>query len=301
MFRKLSMVVLGCVLAVAAHAAPRVAVIQSDDLGPYTEPVEAFLEELGEPATVVNLHGRASDADQVAKRLHRERPRVVFALGAKAAWTARQHLPGTPIVYAVVINPERYGIPGRGAVGIEATVSPAQYLSQFVGFFPDVRTVGMLRGPLSTDTQMAQLEETANALGVTLVVESVSSPRRVRPVFNDLATRVDAIWLQPDREMLTKENFRFLTEETRRRRLPLLVETDNMVRAGGLFATVPDPDGLGVQAARLTLEILGGTSVEELSDEYPKKALVVLNMRTVEQAEIPFDPLFLDFVDIVVE
>jgi putative ABC transport system substrate-binding protein len=296
-----SLLVLGILVGTPAWAGPRVAVVQSDDLDPYTEPVPSFLEELGEPAMVLNIHGRAVEARAVAKKLKREQPDVVFALGSKAAYTVRHQLPDTPMVYAVVINPDRYGIPGERAVGIEATVSPSRYLSQFVGFFPEVRTIGVLRGPLTTDDRMAELQGVARTLDLTLLVEEIGTPRRVRRAFNEMAPNIDALWLQPDREMMTAESFRLLTEEARRRRLPLLVETDNMVRAGALFAVVPDPDGLGRQAARTARQLLDGASPRTLHDEFPSEVLVVLNMRTVERAEIPFDALLLDFVDVVVE
>jgi len=296
-----SLLVLGLLAGAPAWAGPRVAVVQSDDLDPYTEPVPSFLEALGEPALVLNIHGREVEARAVAKRLRREDPEVVFALGAKAAYTVRHELPDTAMVYAMVINPDRYGIPGERTIGIEATVSPSRYLSQFVGFFPDVRTIGVLRGPLGTDDRMAELQGVARTLDLTLLVDEIATPRRVRRAFNDMAPKIDALWLQPDREMMTAESFRLLTEEARRRRLPLLVETNNMVRAGALFAVVPDPDGLGRQAADTTRQLLDGASPRVLPDEFPSEVLVVLNMRTLERAEIPFDPLLLDFVDVVVE
>jgi len=296
-----SLLVLGSLVGSSAWAGPRVAVVQSDDLDPYTEPIPSFLEELGEPAMVLNIHGREVEARAVTKKLRREEPDVVFALGAKAAYTVRNELPNTPMVYAVVVNPDRYGIPGERTVGIEATVSPSRYLSQFVGFFPEVRTIGVLRGPLTTDDRMAELQGVARTLDLTLLVEEIGTPRRVRRAFNEMAPEIDALWLQPDREMMTAESFRLLTEESRRRRLPLLVETNNMVRAGALFAVVPDPDGLGRQAARAVQQLLDGTSARILHDEFPTDVLVVLNLRTVERAEVPFDPLLLDFVDVVVE
>lgn len=289
-----------CLVALPARAA-RVAVVQSDDLPAYAGPVAAFVDGVGEPALVLNIHGRRNEAEAVAKRLKREDPEVVFALGAKAAWTVKRELPDTTVIYAMVLNPARYGIEGGRTMGVAATVPPAEYLSQFAGFFPDVKTVGVLSGPLATDERMAAMREVAARLGLTLVVEEVDSPRRARKAFYGMAPGVDALWLQPDRDMLTPEVFRVVTEEARRRRLPLLVETDNMVRAGALFAVVPDPEGIGRQAAEMARKVLEGGSpmVMRLAD--PRETHVVLNLRTIESAEIPFDPLLLDFVDVVVE
>lgn len=288
-------------LSVEATAGPRVVVVQTDDLRPYTEPVPAFLEALGEPAAVVNLDGREAEADALIRRLKSDPPAVVFALGPKAAYAVRHELPNTPLIYASVLAPDRYGIPGRQATGVGMTVTPEIYLSQLTGFFPELKTIGLLRGPAVTDARIAELREAAKAVGVELVIERVSTARRVRPVFNELAPRIDALWLQPDRDFLTRDTFRILVEETRRHRKPLLVDTDNMVRAGGMFAVVPAPAGVGRQAAEMARQILDGAAPAILPPEHPDEFLVALNLRNLRMAEIPLDELLLDFVDIVVE
>ncbi len=298
---KRTLLLLGTLLFASSAQAGRVAVLQSDALPPYTEPVEAFLEALGQPAVVLNLHGRRAEVEGVVKRLRREDPDVVFVLGAKAAYTVHQRLPNAKIVYAMVHDPARYGVAGTRVTGVAATVAPAQYLSQYAGFFPDTRVIGVVRGPLSTEARMVAAQDVARSLELALQVEEVASVRETRRAFFRMAKDVDAIWLQPDRAMLTPELFRLMAEEARRRRIPLLVETDNMVRAGALFAVVPDPASIGRQAASMTRTILGGASPSVLPVEDPGGTWVVFNVDTADQGGIPFDRLILDFVDVVVE
>lgn len=289
-------------LTTAAHAGRnQVVVVQSDDLEAYTAPVPAFLEALDLPAQVVNLHGRRAEADALIKRLRTENPPVVFCLGAKAAWAVHQGLPSTPMVYTSVLDPQRYGIEGRQVTGVGMHLDPALHLSQFTSFFPDIKRLGVLRGPSLTDTRLRTLHAGAEAVGIELVVREVDAPRHVRGTLAGMADEIDGLWLQPDRGVLTRESFRAVTEETRRRGLPLLVETDDMVRAGALFAVVPDPDSLGRQAAGLVQRILDGAAPAILEVQQPEDALVVLNLSTLERAGIEFDELMLDFVDVPVE
>jgi ABC-type uncharacterized transport system substrate-binding protein len=81
--------------------------------------------------------------------------------------------------------------------------------------------------------------------------------------------------------------------------LPLMVETENMVRAGALFAVVPDGEGVGRQAARLVKRILDGE--QDVATERPNEVQVVLNVGTLDAGQLDFDYLLLDFVDVVVE
>jgi putative ABC transport system substrate-binding protein len=287
-------------IAAVAWGAPRVLVVQSDDYPAYLDPVPAFLAALDEPARVVNLHGREAESEGLQRRLRDAPPRVVFALGAKAAWTVRQGNPELPMVYTSVMQPERYGVGGGQGAGIDMSVRPVQYLAQVKAFLPQVERVLVLRGPTMRLRDREALIDASRETGVELVYVDVSSPRQVRPAFTASVTQVDALWLRPDREFLTTDNFRWLVEETRRHNLPLLVETDNMVRAGGSFAVTPDLAAIGVQAAVAVRALLDGQPPPD-AEAWPAQALVSVNLRAMEQAEVEFDWSLIEFVDRVVE
>lgn len=280
--------------------AGRVAVVQSDDLDPYTAPVQPFLDALGEPADVYNLRGRENDADALASRLVDDPPQVVFALGAKAAWLLRKRLPGVPVVHASILSPKRFDIEGPNTLGISMIAAPERTISQLSSFFPDIRRVGILRGPSIPDQRIQAMHAAAKAVGVRLVVVETAGPKQVRSHFHDLALEVDAIWLQADRQVLDRSTFRFMVEETQRMRLPLVVETENMVRAGGMFAVVPDAAGVGRQAAGLVRSLLDGATADG-TVAYANDVDVVLNVGAVHTTQTPFEALMLDFVDVVVE
>jgi putative ABC transport system substrate-binding protein len=263
-------------------------------------PVRPFLDALGEPADVYNLRGREADAESLATRLQANPPEVVFALGAKAAWIVRKRLPDVPVVYVSILSPGRFDIEGRGTSGISMVAAPQRTVSQLSSFFPELRTVGILRGPSIPDARIAEMEAAAAAVGVALTVVRVAGPKDVRARFHDLALGVDAIWLQADREVMDRSTFRFVVEETQRMRLPLVVETENMVRAGGMFAVVPDEAGLGRQAAAMVRQVLAGERPDG-TVAYAEDVDVVLNVGAVHSTQTPFEALMLDFVDVVVE
>ncbi|MCB9685218.1 MAG: ABC transporter substrate-binding protein [Alphaproteobacteria bacterium] len=297
-----SLLLLSSWFAPADAGMVQVAVVVSDELDAYREPTEAFLAALGQQARVYNLHGRASEASQVANQLKASDPDVVFCVGAKAAYTVKRLMPSTPLVYATLLDPERYGIVGNQVTGVTMDVEPVTFLSQFTGFFPDVQQIGVIRGEGTSDERIAAMSAAAEELGRELVVVEVDSPRGVRRAFADLAQQgVDALWLPPDRHILTTSGYRTLSEEARRRHLPVLVDTRSMVEAGGLFTMVPDPVGVGEQAVALVHQILDGASPAVLPAEDPQRLLVVLNLRTLRESELEVDRLLLDFVDVTIE
>ena len=300
MFRA-ALVCAGIALAPLAFGGPRIAVIQSDELSPYTLPVEAFVNEFDEAVTVINIKGRYPNGQAAAKRLMEDPPDIFFCLGAKAAYVMRDFFPKVPMVFASVLTPARYGITGRRVAGISTTVSPAATVSQFASFFEKTKKIGILRGPSISDGRIEEMRKAAAKSGIELVVERARSPKNTMKIFHSMSNQVDAIWLQSDREIITPKVFRRLADACRTRQIPMIVESESMVRAGALFAVTPKPDGLGQQAAEMVKDILNGTSPADLGLQTAEQANVVLNMRTVRTAKLPFDPFLLDFVDITID
>ena len=98
-----------------------------------------------------------------------------------------------------------------------------------------------------------------------------------------------------------RRGYRTISEEARRRHLPLLVDTASMVEAGGLFTVVPSAEGIGQQAAALVTKILDGAAPRAPG---PGPRGVCWSSSTPapsRPAELPFDRLLLDFVDMVIE
>lgn len=288
--------------ALPASAGNRVGVVVSDDLEVYRAPTEALLSQRPEQPRVYQLHGRAQDAAAVTKELAAWSPHVVVCVGAKAAYAVKAAMPSTPVVYVAVRDPARYGIAGPQITGITMTVDPLTFVSQFVGFFPDVDTIGVIRGPQTSDERAAALRAAGDELDKDVVIESVTGPREVRRALTALVDAgAEALWVPPDRAVLTTGTYRMLAEEARRRHLPLLVDTAPMVEAGGTFTMVPDPVGAARQAGALVDQILLGAAPAVLPPQTPEDLLVVLNTRTLAAAGLEVDPLLLDFVDVRIE
>lgn len=282
-------------LALAQDLDPRrVAVVVSDDLPPYTEPIEAFVDELGVRPRILRLRGREVVAEVEMAALKQTEPDVIFALGAKAAWSVKNALPHVPLVVASVHDPERYGIEGNQVTGIQAMVPPETYLSQVVAFFPSVRSIGVIRG---TDDDVSDLEGAADAVGLKVVVRQVDDPKGFRKALNELARDTDAVWLQPRRSYLTPAGFRAAVQELERRRKPLLAGSTSMVAAGAAFAVVPDHRGIGRQAAAITLRLLDGAAPAIIPIEAPVELATAVNARTLD--EVPHEELMLDFADVL--
>lgn len=292
---------LALLLTAAAFARSDIAVILSDSLSAYEAPVARFREVVARPVTVYDIEGRKDRAEAVVRQLQADPPPLVLALGPKAAWIATRELPGVPVVYAMVVDPRRYGLQGTQVTGVSMEVPPEATLSQFQLFAPDVRKLGVLLSASNTNPQVQAALAAARKLGFEPIVQRVTNERDVRAAWQRTAASVDALWLLPDPVVMNPETFRWLRGETLRRRMPLLASTENLVRAGALLCVAPDRDVVGQQAGELAQRILDGGEIPGTIEPVPPGSMrVVLNRDTLEQIGLEVDELMLDFADEVV-
>jgi putative ABC transport system substrate-binding protein len=289
-------------LASAAHARSDVVVLVSDTLAAYDAPVARFSASIGRPTTTFDIEGDRARADTILAQLQADPPPLVLALGAKAAYAAVNGLPEVPVIYAMVRDPERYGVRGTRVTGVSMDVPADVALAQFQLFAPEVRRLGVLLTPgNSAPTTQAALEA-ARDMGFDVTIQRVTNSRDLRSAWGRMREDADALWLLPDPVVITPASFRYLRSESARYRVPMLATTESLVQAGAVMCVAPDRDVLGQQAAELARRVLDGGELPGVIEPPPPGAFrVVLNRSALDAAGIVVDPMLLDFVDEVVE
>lgn len=282
-----------------ARAAGVVA-LSSDRLPAYEAPIGAFEAALGQPVRRYQLDGDRKKAMRVAEELREDRPSLVFALGAKAAWLAATQLKGVPVVHVAVLDPARYGIEGAFVTGISMEMPAELVISQFQLFAPEVQRLGIIVWQGNKNPHIDEAIEAARRAGYELVVRRVSRTQDVRRGYTSLRRQIDALWILPDPLVVTPQNFRTLRDESLRARIPLLVYSEQLVRAGAFMCVAPDWDDVGRQAAELAGRILEGTTASAVRPARPEVPRILVNADTGEALGLKLDEVLLDFVDEVI-
>ena len=296
-----ALVLLVATLSGRAEARSEIAIFESDDLPAYQAPAEAFRLALGLPVTVHAFDGDRGQADEVAAALRDDPPPLIFALGAKAAWTAVRNFPEVPVVYAMVLDPARYGIGGPRVTGVAMSLPLDLMLAQYKLFLPDMDALGLIVTSVGTSSATPAIEA-ATRSNLRIVTQEADTPRELRRAVSQLSHEVDALWLLPDPELLTPSNFRILQDAALRARLPMLGSSDAIVRAGALLCVNPSYQEVGREAARLARNILNAEADAPLPQPtVPQTPRVVLNRDTLDALGRKIDPVLYDFVDEVVD
>jgi hypothetical protein len=158
-----------------------------------------------------------------------------------------------------------------GLVGPPAAPPPELILRVLSTARPKVKVVGTIYGPRS-DAAIHAAFLAAERLGLVLIASRVpDGPAAVRALRTLVtpsmrgdvrASRIDALWLPGDTDVITPQVFQFALQVQLERGLPVAAATRQQVHSGALLAVDFDPREAGRTAADLTNRLLEGQSLE---------------------------------------
>jgi len=280
-----------------AVAEPYIAVIQSDSFVEYQKATSAFLKHCNIKTRAYDIHGDKDLGLKRIKELQAQSPRVIFAIGAKAAWLAKNELPTIPLVYTMVQNPERFGL--RDEKTIEVQMHPPKDLavSQLQLFFPDIKHIAVF----SSNDPTEEIEDYMHVMqefGIETTLLKSSNTNSLRKTLNKLPNHIDAIWLPTDPTWLTPETFYHINNTGIKNAIPILSNSTYLAQAGALLSISSNHESIGKLSAQIVTQVFDGTSIESLSkDHIAQEVFVTLNRNTQKSIGLELEPFMLDFIN----
>jgi putative ABC transport system substrate-binding protein len=217
------------------------------------------------------------------------KPSLIMAFGAKAAYFAKaatQNNQQVPVVFAMVLNWQRYGLlEGQdNLAGINAEVSPGTQLLSMNLLLPEVSRIGVIYSESHSATSVSQAKRAAELVGIEVSARPIARAKELKQAYRRLAGEVDAIWLPTDPVLYTLENIHWLKRQCVKDRLICIGQSDNVVRLGLLLAVNPDIPSIGGQAAALVKQILSlGVKPAQIGVQDPLGTRLTLNAKTASK------------------
>ena len=293
----LSAILISLVMMPVSNARESISLLISDDIEEFNEAADAFIDNADRNVEVFRLHGDRATAYRVCESLQTDSPPLIVAIGAKAAWAARQRLPTVPMVYAMVEHPERYGINGATVTGISLEAPPDLILSQFRLFAPNAGSLAIFTSNSDNTPLIERSRDTAEGLGYEVSIFKIENNKDLRKSLVYIHKNVDAIWLLPDDKVITPDNFYSIHTTAVRNHMPTLANSELLVKAGALIGVTASYQSIGRQAAQVSSLILNGDKSMYGSVLQPDEAQVIVNVDTKEQIGLEVDPIVLNFAN----
>jgi ABC-type uncharacterized transport system substrate-binding protein len=255
--------------------------------------------------------GEREKARAIAKEFVRKKVDLICALGTIPSLVALEATKEIPIVYSIVGKPKATGVidswvsSGKNITGVAMKIPIEKQLEKIQEVIPKIKRLGILYC-VSTPQAIATAEETKLA---TKKLDMVPHPspldrhqlNQLFSITEDLAKKVDAIYIPTDPILLAKENLLRILEVGFRFKVPIIAVDDTSVELGALMALHCDFREIGKQAAPMAVKILKGMKPMNIPSQLPLSHRLTVNLRTAKQLGIKVDPHFLSLTHRVIE
>lgn len=283
-----------------------IAILLSDSSEAYQQQATAFSGEIARPCQLFNLQGDIQHDPGLKNRLFASRPVLIYALGAKAAYSAKlwtKEHQEIPVIFAMVLNWQRYNLleDNTNIVGIAAEIAPGTQFVNMTMFSPTVKRIGLLYSAYSTGL-LKQARKEAAMLGLELIAEPIARSDDFQLGFKKLAGHIDAFWVLNDPIIYTLENMDWLEDRCLREKLLCVGQSKNLVKKGLTLAVNPDVNQIATQASAIAKNILTNhQNTREIQVMDPLGTQLLVNLKTAEHIGLKLSPQALSTATTVID
>ncbi len=308
MNRFLSLLFTGWLLfsSVAVGGEQPIAILLSDSVRAYEDTADLFESSVETPIVRFNLQGDIRKDPDLKMRLFDAKPRLILALGAKAAfvakfWTREQQ--DIPVVFAMVLNWSKYNLLSgqTNVTGIASETAPGNQFTSLALFAPNIKRIGVIYSKKQSKQIIDDAKEVAKDLGYELLTQEISEPNELQGAFRQLSRRVDAFWILNDPVTYTVENMAWMNRYCIQYQIICIGQSENAARLGLMLSVSPDPKNIGLQAAGLARSILNGKNPETFGAMPPIANEILVNIKTARKIGLTISQSALDIATEVIE
>ena len=274
-------------------SATDVVILKSSDIAAYNQAISGFKAALPNDVVLAeyDLQGDLEKGRKLTRKIRAADPALVFAVGLKAAKAAQLEIVDIPVVYAMVLDPAKYGLNAPNMTGVLMEIPMERQLIMIKSLLPRLKHVGTLYDPSKTATLIEDARRLLKSNGTELVPIPLNNERDVPGALRTLLPSIDALWLVPDSTVLTDESLRFILNTALEERVPVVGFSREFARSGALLCLSVNYGDIGRQAGQLTRKILDGHVSLPAKPLPPDRIEMSLNRKTAKflDIEIPRD------------
>lgn len=224
---------------------------------------EGYIEGQNVTYVIRNANGQMQLAANIASDLAAQNPDVIVAITTPMAQAAAK-VTRSPLVFAAVTDPVGAGIVksiDQGEPNITGTSDAWPYEDQLKlirKINPSAKRLGVLYNPGEAASQygIKEIRKYAGPLGFELVEGAVNSTTDVYPVAQNLARRIDALFLSSDNTVIG--GVAAAVKVAIEHKIPLYVGDSGTVEKGGVAAVSVGYSELGTETGKIIGRVLKG-------------------------------------------
>jgi putative ABC transport system substrate-binding protein len=265
-----------------------VLVVKSKDFALYDKALAGFRSVYKGSISTLRMKGPLSDPDRLAGAVRREKPKVILAVGLRAAKALKAEISDIPIVFCMAMHPAQNKLKSGNTSGVDLEPKARDQLQAFKRVVPGLKRVGIIYNPKRTGRFVNSAKRAAAGAGLTLIAKPVAERKDVLGALHAITASAQALWLIRDATVLTREFFNHTLIVQFEKKIPLLVYSEQFVRKGAVCSFAATYPSQGRKAAEIVRAVLAGTKIGDIPIQAPEGTLTV-NVNSVQKAglEIP--------------
>lgn len=236
-----------------------------------------------------NAQGDQATATSIASKFASADLDLVLAVATPSAQAAAQAITDVPILFTAVTDPvsaqlvNSLDAPGSNITGTTDMNPVADQVSLVKDFAPGAKRLGIIysSGEVNSEIQVSLAKEAAAAEGLEVVESTVTNSSEVQQAAQDLASKVDAIYVPTDNTVVSA--FASVVQAAEDAKLPLIAGESDSVANGALATYGIDYSKLGRQTGEMAIRILTqGADPATLAVEAQKEYELTVNTTTLK-------------------
>ena len=245
-----------------------------------------------------NAQGEQANCVTIAQKLVNDQSDLIFAIATPAAQAVANMTSDIPILVSSVTDPKTAQLvesnekPGTNVSGTSDLTPCAAQISLLKRLLPSAKKVAILFCSSEENSRFqANLAEAAcQKEGLDFVEATVSNTNEVQQVVQSLVGKVDAIYAPTDN--MIASSMATVALVTTPNKIPVICGEEGMVQGGGLATYGINYYELGLQTAKMAVEILkDGKKPADMPIQYLEKCDFSCNKEVADELgiEIPAD------------
>ena len=224
----------------------------------------------------------------VVRRIYREKPDIVLAIGIDALHEVRR-IKDIPIVYCMILNPKSILADKDNVTGVSLHIDPEKQLSVLKKTMPSLTNIGLLYDPAMTGGFVKKARLAAGKAEISLITEEVTRSKDVPEKLEGMKGKINAFWMLPDLTVVTPETVEFLLLFSIENSIPVITFSEKYLEMGALISINIDAVDIGRQAWELSRMVLSGKDIRSIQKADARKEVVTVNQRAAKKFGISID------------
>ena len=284
---RLPIIILSAVLFLFSSSgfAFEIVILKSKDIAPYNKVVEEFRGASKANITDYVVTNSLKKNKRLVNKIKSTTPDLIFTVGLKAVLLVKGEIGNIPIVFSMVMHPEKHGlVNAKNITGITLDVPIKEQIQKLKTAIPHIKELGVVYNEANSSSIVNEAKEATEKLGINLIHKKVISAKSVPKAIRSLLKNIDCLWLTADSTVVTKESFEFLLLSSFENNVPIMAYSEGFVKAGALLSLSPDYCKSGIQAAHIAADVLGGNSLPGV--QRCDSTIFAINLKTAKKMGI---------------